>query len=78
MALYEIRRNAENQIVLGKNERESIVIGSENVVRAIMKAITERQIQVRRPVTVAFDGWYGVDWAAITKTLGVAAKQAGK
>ncbi len=78
MALYEIRRNAENQIILGKNERESIVIGSKNVVRAIMQVITERQIQVRRPVTVAFDGWYGVDWAAITKTLRGAAKQAGK
>jgi hypothetical protein len=69
MALYEIRRNADNQLSLPPATAASVLIGSEAVLRGIVEAIRERQAALKRPVTVAFEGWYGVDWQAVAGRL---------
>lgn len=78
MALYEIKRNAENKVALDDVEKKTIVSGSQPVVEAILKAILAKHESAGRTVAVAFDGWYGVDWPAIVDALEKAAQQAGK
>ena len=65
MPLYESRKNAENTIPLSTQSCEAITMGPQRVLRRIFDLLQERYAQSGRTVTVAFDGWYGVDWPSI-------------
>ena len=60
MALYEIKRNAENRIRIAPALAQAVVDGPDAVVAAIVAAIRQRQAAAGRRVAVACDGWYGV------------------
>lgn len=65
MALYENYQNAENRISIKEEWKNSLVFGTDNVLAEMANAIKECSIRENRPVTVAFEGWYGVDWKSI-------------
>jgi mannose-6-phosphate isomerase class I len=65
MPLYENRVNAENRIQVPEACAASLTMGSGVVVKEILEAIGKKSAALGRPVTAAFDGWYGADWPAI-------------
>lgn len=69
MPLYEDRRNAENRISVSQEIADSLVLGPKNVLQTILSAIQQKSRQAGSAISVAFDGWYGVDWNAITDLL---------
>ncbi len=73
MPLYEYRTNAENRLQVPAAWRDAIVIGAEPVYQLLTGRIAELAAR-RRPVRVAIDGWYGVDWKAIGLGIGIAAR----
>jgi hypothetical protein len=68
MSVYESRRNAENRIEIRPEWRDSIVMGPEQVVEALVQAFKAAK-PAGRSLRVAFDGWYGIDWKAILEAL---------
>lgn len=62
MPLYEDKHNAENIIRVSENARASAIFGTGSVVSAIVDALAET-------MTVALDGWYGVDYEAIVEMV---------
>ncbi|MEI7833179.1 MAG: hypothetical protein WCJ56_08285, partial [bacterium] len=69
MPLYECRRNAENHIEVKPEWRDAVVFGTEDSLASIV-ATLQAQISDRgRAVTVAFDGWYNINWAALIPAL---------
>ena len=65
MPLYEDRRNAQNRISVSEACRASVVTGTNAVAARILEAVRS----LKRPAVVAFDGWYGIDWAAVIASL---------
>lgn len=76
MPLYESRRYAENVIEVPPWCREALVIGPEAVVEALVGMITQR-LDSARPLRLAFDGWYDVDWPALLAALQSRAAEVG-
>jgi len=74
MPLYEDRRNAENVITIPKGDCDKIITGNNHVYAELINAVKEKAGALGRPVTAAFDGWYGVEWDGIISGL----KQADK
>jgi hypothetical protein len=74
MPLYESRKNTENHIDLKPEWRDAIVIGPDKVIAEMIRVIAAAAAG-GRPVRVALDGWYGIDWAAVVPAL---EKQAAK
>ncbi|MCF7853753.1 MAG: hypothetical protein K9N51_03065 [Candidatus Pacebacteria bacterium] len=68
MPLYESRTFAENRIDVAPEWRDALVIGPDAVVQNMLDRITDRA-DTGRPLRVAFDGWYDIDWPAILDTL---------
>ena len=68
MPLYEDKHNAENVIKVSQATKDSAVFGTDKVVSFIAD-------EIQGAKTVAFDGWYGVDYAAI---VGLVAKEMDK
>jgi hypothetical protein len=76
MPLYEYRRNAVNAITVPAEVRDAVVTGSAAVFDFIAARMKERQGK-KEAFSVAFDGWYGVDWKSITDGVKSAARKAG-
>jgi hypothetical protein len=69
MPLYEDRRDAENRVKIERELADSIVFGplaAFEMIVSRMGGLAERE---KRPVTAAFDGWYGVEWEGLVKGL---------
>lgn len=65
MPLYEDRQNAENIIKVSEKTIGSVVFGPDQVIKAIADSI----LHETGKKTIAFDGWYGIEWEAITESL---------
>ena len=76
MPLYESRKHAENRVDVRPQWRDAVVIGLEAAVAAIVRQITTRTDH-SRPLRIAFDGWYDIDWPGINDALRRAANEAG-
>ncbi len=76
MPLYESRAYAENVIAVPAAWRDALVIGPDAVIAALLRLIADRADR-SRPRRLAFDGWYGIDWPAITAALRRQADAAG-
>jgi hypothetical protein len=76
MPLYESREFAENRVEVKPEWREALVLGPDKVVQSIIRLIAERADR-KRPLRLAFDGWYNVDWSAITARLSQSAAADG-
>jgi hypothetical protein len=76
MPLYESRKDAENRITVSTECRDALVIGPEAVIAAIVRLIATRP-DPARPLRLACDGWYDIDWPAITALLQQQAGAAG-
>jgi hypothetical protein len=77
MPLYEDRTNAENKIKVKPETRNSVVVGNKEVSNKIVQIIEEKRSRLGRIVKIAVDGWYGVDWDAITGLIKEAEKLKG-
>ncbi len=69
MPLYESRSNAENNIKTSQKWVDSVVTGTAEVCKQIAKQIEEAASSKIGRLTVAFDGWYGVEWERIIDEL---------
>ena len=67
MPLYESRQHAENKIVINPELHAAIISGPDQVIPALVAIFTRKY--TGHTLTVAFDGWYGVDWPAIVAAL---------
>jgi hypothetical protein len=76
MPLYESRTFAENVITVPDAWREALVIGPEDVIATLVGLIANRSERAR-PLRLACDGWYDIDWPAITAALQRQATAAG-
>jgi hypothetical protein len=76
MPLYESKKNAENRITLKPEWRDAIVIGPDAVVKAIIHLLAARR-GPGKPLRVAFDGWYGIDWSSLLAALEPSVTAAG-
>ncbi len=77
MPLYEYRRNAENTVHISDGARAALVFGTEATVAHIAAVIAERRQTAGRPIAVACDGWYGVDWPVLATGLAHNSNQPG-
>jgi len=68
MPLYESKKDAENIIDIKPEWRDAIVIGADAVIRGIVQLLAAKRNQ-HRPLRVAFDGWYGIDWESVIAAL---------
>ena len=68
MPLYEYRKNAMNFVSVPEQVRHGIFSGTAPVLTRIISMLRETS-QGGRPAAAAFDGWYGVDWAALRAGL---------
>jgi hypothetical protein len=69
MPLYENERNAENRIKVKKEWSDSVVFGTAETMAGMCEAFRAMLKKNRRSVTVAFDGWYGIQWDAVIPLL---------
>ena len=76
MPLYEDRSHARNVIALDPGLAAQIVIGFQASIEKIAALIAETA-QARGRARVAFDGYYGIDWAGVTEALAAATGRAG-
>lgn len=74
MPLYEYRKNAENHVSLQAGLTEQFVLGTQAVADRIIARIKEHR--TGRPVLIACDGWYGVDFHKVRENLNAAANRA--
>jgi len=77
MPLYENERNAENKIKVKKAWSNAVVFGTQDTLAEMVRAIRAASRKHKRTVTIALEGWYAVDWPAITKSLKRACSRAG-
>lgn len=63
MPLYEDKHNAENRIRVSDHAKEQAWFGTEAVVEQLAQLIASGKKRI------AFDGWYGVDFTAVTDRL---------
>ncbi|HUU94156.1 MAG TPA: hypothetical protein VM487_00320 [Phycisphaerae bacterium] len=71
MPLYESRKDAENVIKVNTEWRDALVIGPGAVISRVIACIRNGAR------TIAFDGWYDIDWMAIRAELDKQARRAG-
>ena len=69
MPLYEGRHNAENKIKVKQEWVDSVTVGPAEVCRNIAEQITAKAASGNGRATVAFDGWYGVEWDKVIHEL---------
>ena len=74
MPLYEGRHNAINTIKVDDALSASVLIGTE---KTIQKMAMETAMALKANKPVAIDGWYGVDYRAITEALDKELRKAG-
>ena len=71
------QRNAENKIKVKKTWSNAVVFGATDTLARIIKAIRSENRKKKRAITVAFEGWYAVDWKAATTSLKRACARVG-
>jgi len=76
MPLYESRKHAENRIEVKPEWREALTVGPEAVSRALIRPVADRKDRAR-PLRLALDGWYNIDWPAVIAALNKEAAAAG-
>ena len=76
MPLYELRENAENRIRVSPAAAKLICTETKTTIAAIVEAFKSSSQKTGRIVTAAFEGMYGIDWAAVMAELARAAKEA--
>ena len=76
MPLYEYRKNATNHISLSQKVQDALVTGTQSVVNEILVKTCDKK-KSGKPARAAIEGWYGVDWSRLKKTLSDAAKSKG-
>lgn len=64
MPLYEYKQNAENVIHISEKNKQSVIIGTQKVIDAMVQKAAERQ-----SANIALDGWYGIDYFAVESAL---------
>ena len=69
MPLYELRENAENRIRVSPAASKSVCTGTKATVAAIVEALTSASHKTGRIAAAAFEGMYGIDWAAVMTSL---------
>jgi len=74
MALYEIKRNAINEVSLDPKMVEQVLFQPDAVINEIIQRMKKRQSQTNRGMIVALDGWYGVPWNEIAASIAVHTK----
>ena len=65
MPLYEDRNHAQNKIQFDPELAAQIVIGFRPAIKEIVNLAREMSVAKNRPVTLAFDGYYGIDWRSV-------------
>ena len=73
MPLYESRKNAENRINIKPEWRDAVIIGNDAIFEYFTNLINNRTNK-SRPLIIAFDGWYGIDWKKILSDFSRIAK----
>ena len=63
MPVYESIKNADNKIVISAENRDSVVFGWDKVIAALADKVAAGA------KVIAIDGWYGIDYAKIAKSL---------
>ncbi|MEI6972177.1 MAG: hypothetical protein WCL44_11770 [bacterium] len=76
MPLYESRKHAENRIDVKASLSNALVLGPDNVTKAIIQMIARRKDR-KRLLRLALDGWYNIDWPAVIAALQKQAKRVG-
>jgi hypothetical protein len=69
MPLYENSRNAENRINIKDGWKNAIIFGTEETLSRIAEKVQELRKRENRRVTLAFEGWYGIDWGRIITSI---------
>ncbi len=81
MPLYEDRKHAVNQVIFEPALADQIIHGFEAVAAHIISLAASRaaprDAAASQHPCLALDGWYGIDWPALTAALSAAARQAG-
>ncbi|HWY32476.1 MAG TPA: hypothetical protein VNX46_17060, partial [Candidatus Acidoferrum sp.] len=76
MPLYEYRKNATNQVEVPPSVRQEIVCGTGPVLKQVLSLIQGKKTP-GRPIAIAIEGWYGVDWGSLQTGLISAARTFG-
>jgi hypothetical protein len=69
MPLYEDRTNSENKIKVSSETKYSIVSGNLEVTAKIVEIYKDHKIKTSDTLIIAIDGWFGVDWNTLVKTI---------
>jgi hypothetical protein len=69
MPLYEGRHNAENKIKVKQEWADSVVVGPSETCKKIAAVIAAGSSSENARLTVAFDGWYGVEWEKVIQEM---------
>lgn len=77
MPLYENERNAENRIKIKKQWQDAVIFGTEGTTKKVIELIKEHNSKTKHTITIAFCGWYGVNFNAIVASMEKAFGQAG-
>jgi hypothetical protein len=75
MPLYENERNAENRIEVRRVWRDAVIFGTDETIAKIAGVVKQECERLKRPVSVAFDGWYGIEWERILSPLSAELKR---
>ena len=77
MPLYEYRKNAENLVKLERGLREQVKTGLGPVMEEMVRVAATARKKGAGGVTLAWDGWYGVKFAALVLEFEKRARRAG-
>jgi len=77
MPLYENERNAVNRIAVDKRHSNEVVFGTDDALARIAAVIATAARARGQTAAVALEGWYAVDWQAVTDSLRKACERAG-
>jgi len=69
MPLYEDRKNSENKIKVSPDVKRSILSGNAEVSAKVAEIVKSQKAKTSKPVIIAIDGWYGVNWPVIVETF---------
>jgi hypothetical protein len=69
MPLYENDRNAVNRIEVKKEWSDAVYFSTEKTLEHITSLVREVISEKGRCITLAFEGWYGIEWKKIISLL---------
>ncbi len=77
MPLYEYRKNAENHVPLTAGQRRQVKTGLKAVLNDIVGVAAKASARGPGGITLAWDGWYGVDFDKLIREFKRRAARAG-